>query len=383
MHAHNILSDHWALDTWVPFREVCEAIKETAFCENHMPIIVSLEVHADLEQQELMVKIMREVWGDLLLDKPCQGYDPRLRLPSLEDVQDKILIKVKKISNTLMPKGTLGSPDLPLRLFDESTAAVAEEDYVSVGTSAAVRAKKVRICESLSNLAVYTHSEHFRGFEDRSAETPTHIFSLDETHILELHQVQHRELFRHNRFFFMRAYPSAVKHVDSSNPDPAMCWRKGVQMVALNWQYLDEAMMLNHGMFAGSNGWVLKPRGYRSPENIYDYDMAEIERITLNLRITILAGQHIPVPSGQKGTSPRHAASGRAKTNLRPCVKCDLHVEKYVTQWEIIGRHTKPEEAQLKQKTTAGKTDHPTWGAKGVIDFKTIPGIIEELSFVR
>src|SRR3569833_1889321 len=181
----------------------------------------------------------------------------------------------------------------------------------------------------------------------------------------------------------MRAYPSAVKHVDCSNPYPALCCLKGVQMVALNWLYLDEAMMLNHGMFAGSNGWVLKPRVYRSPENIYDYDMAEIERITLNLRITILAGQHIPVPSGQKGTSPRHAASGRAKTNLRPCVKCDLHVEKYVTQWEIIGRTNKPEEELLQQTTPAGKTYHSTWCAKGFIDFKTIPAIIEELSFGR
>ena len=33
-------------------------------------------------------------------------------------------------------------------------------------------------------------------------------------------------------------------------------------MVALNWQSWDKGMMLNEGMFAGEQGWVLKPDGF-------------------------------------------------------------------------------------------------------------------------
>ncbi len=230
----------------------CIAIKESAFEDNPLPIIVSLEVHADPDQQEVMVQIMKEEWGDLLLDQPYQGCDPRLGLPRLEELQKKILIKVKKApSRTNVPNGTSSSLGVSLSLFEENGTAGPEDDRT------VVRAKKVKICDSLGKLAIYTHSEHFESFDDRSAKLPSHIFSLDENDISALNQTKHLELFRHNRTFFMRAYPSA-RHMDSSNPDPSKCWRKGVQMVALNWQTLDEAMMLNSAMFEGENGLGLE-----------------------------------------------------------------------------------------------------------------------------
>jgi hypothetical protein len=58
----------------------------------------------------------------------------------------------------------------------------------------------------------------------------------------------------------MRTYPSGLR-VNSSNLDPTVFWRKGIQIVALNWQNWDEGMMLNEAMFAGTSGYVLKPEG--------------------------------------------------------------------------------------------------------------------------
>lgn len=94
---------------------------------------------------------------------------------------------------------------------------------------------------------------------------PTHVFSLSEKNLMEVHAKHGPALFSHNRKFLMRAYPSGLR-IGSSNLDPVRFWRKGVQIVALNWQNCDEGMMLNDAMFLGTGGYVLKPEGKsRSP----------------------------------------------------------------------------------------------------------------------
>src|SRR5262245_32388569 len=99
-------------------------------------------------------------------------------------------------------------------------------------------------------------------FHVLEASLPTHIFSLSEAAVKEAHENERAALFAHNRDFLMRTYPSGIR-VNSSNLDPSFNWRQGVQVVALNWQNCDKGMMLNRGMFAGTNGWVLKPPEYR------------------------------------------------------------------------------------------------------------------------
>ncbi|KAI9046873.1 hypothetical protein LZ554_008951 [Drepanopeziza brunnea f. sp. 'monogermtubi'] len=342
----------WTLTAPIGFRAVCKSIREAAFVTSKLPLIVSLEVHADLDQQEIMVDIMKEEWNGLLVDVPHEGCDPEERLPRLEELIGKILIKVKKAvadKQEPSPAGTLA----PVPSKTDSDSISGSED------ERANAKKKVKICENLSNLGIYTHSEHFVGFEMKSATRPSHIYSIGESQIQDLHETRQQEMFKHNRNFFMRAYPGGFR-IDSSNVDPSELWRKGVQMVALNWQNLDEGMMLNEGMFAGEHGWVLKPRGYRN-------DATEpIEYKSLDLTITVLAGQHIPIPEDQ------------SEKNFHPYVKCELHVEK-----EQGGSEPLPSEDR-KRKTGYQKGDHPDFGEGGcVLQFPTIRKVVEELSFVR
>ena len=58
----------------------------------------------------------------------------------------------------------------------------------------------------------------------------------------------------------VRTYPKGTR-VDSSNYDPLVMWRCGIQMVALNYQYPDTYMHLNQGFFRlnGGCGYILKP----------------------------------------------------------------------------------------------------------------------------
>jgi phosphatidylinositol phospholipase C delta len=80
----------WTLTSEVPFRDVCKTIRETAFVTTNLPIIVSLEVHADLEQQETMVEIMKEEWKGLLVDEAHDSCKPDERLPKLSDLLNKV-----------------------------------------------------------------------------------------------------------------------------------------------------------------------------------------------------------------------------------------------------------------------------------------------------
>ncbi|KAI1379781.1 PLC-like phosphodiesterase [Hypoxylon crocopeplum] len=351
----------------IGFREVCKAIREVAFETTSLPIIISLEVHADQEQQGIMVQIMKEEWAGLLVEKPHETC-PNGRMPRLEELLNKILVKVKRASPGLETAGTMSTLS-PNATIDDDVSG-SEDDRPSHPNG--IKRPKVLICESLSSLAIYTHSEHFTDFESPAAKIPSHIFSISENKILELVTSKHRELFSHNRHFFMRAYPKGLRF-DSSNLDPSQFWRKGVQMVAMNWQSWDDCMMLNEAMFSGEHGWVLKPPGYRS-EDASTAQEHKVPHSSLDLVITVLAGQHIPLPEGV------HSSNSRS---LQPQVKCELHVEKLEERLgglvEGCGRM-----CDYKQKTGIAKTDHPDFSAvKNELHFLGIQRVVEQLSFIR
>ncbi|KAI5867600.1 PLC-like phosphodiesterase [Durotheca rogersii] len=366
-----IVMHGYTLTAPVGFREVCQAIREVAFETTSLPIIISLEVHADREQQEVMVQIMKQEWAGLLVEKPHDTC-PNDRMPRLEELLNKILVKVKKASSSLDNSTTISTLSPNLTIDDDASGS--EDDRP--GQPNGAKKPKVPICENLSSLAIYTHSEHFTNFESPAARIPSHIFSISESKILELASSKHHELFSHNRHFFMRAYPKGLR-VDSSNFDPSRLWRKGVQMVALNWQSWDEGMMLNEAMFSGEHGWVLKPPGYRS-EGLADADAEIIPHRSLDLIITVLAGQNLPLPEGT------HSSNAKS---LRPIVKCELHVEKAEERSaaSLIEGVSKAREAEYKQRTGAGKSDHPDFSVvkNNELHFLNIQRVVEQLSFVR
>ncbi|KAF2964237.1 hypothetical protein GQX73_g9330 [Xylaria multiplex] len=342
----------------IGFRQVCKAIREVAFEATHLPIIVSLEVHALLEQQESMVKIMKEEWAGLLVEKPHETC-PNGQMPRLDELLDKILVKVKRASL---------SPECSMVAEDDATLGPDDD------RSTKRPPPKVPICENLSNLGVYTHSEHFTNFESSSARVPSHIFSISENKILDLWESKRDELFTHNRHYFMRAYPKVMR-IDSSNPDPSQFWRKGVQMVAMNWQKWDEGMMLNKAMFSGEQGWVLKPAGYRSNDEESRVQTNHLSPDKFDLIITVMSGQHIPLPEGM----PAHKSH-----SLRPLIKCELLVEKPEERSGSPGEGTRLRPIEWKKQTGSGRTDHPEFGTENrTLCFKGIPKVEESLSFVR
>ncbi|SCN82593.1 related to 1-phosphatidylinositol-4,5-bisphosphate phosphodiesterase [Fusarium fujikuroi] len=255
------------------FREVCQVIIQSAFLSTDLPLIVNLEVHAGSEQQEMMVKIMKEEWRDALIDKPLEGCDPRFRLPKLEDLRGRILIRL----------GTIISPFIPNS--GESENNLHGESHRWPG--------RISIIQPLAELEVYLRREKYESSNSMSSKFPVHIFSIGEDQVQELISTSPTDFFRHNRNYFCRVDPNRVRK-GSSNFDPLRFWRYGIQMAGIVGHEVDEGMMLNEGMFADESGWVLKPNGYRNSKDIAA-DLEESPRKGLELTIFVFKGQEFQI----------------------------------------------------------------------------------------
>jgi hypothetical protein len=350
---------------------------------SNLPVIISLELHVSLEQQEIMVEIMHQVWREHLVDPPTDL--DTLILPSPGALLNRILIKVKYApprsqsskASAVLAQTRSHSPSSP---SSEDDAPAAKHKLSS--SSKSKKPKKVKTLQALSNLGIYTRACHFSSFTQAEAILPTHVFSLSETSLGEMDVGPHAiSLFTHNKQFLMRAYPAGTR-VSSSNLDPAPLWRKGVQMVALNWQRWDKGTMLNEAMFAGEGGWVRKPQGYLhrvAPASEKDLAAAEevIEAQTLDLTITIYAAQDLPLPIGDE-----------KEKNFHPYVKVELHVEASssspppASKSTFSNRRNEKESSIYKHVTKSRKGCEPDFGAE-VVSFKAIKGVVDELSFLR
>lgn len=371
LHGYTLTKD-------LPFRAVCATIRDYAFKTSNLPLIVSLEVHTCPEQQEIMVELMNEYWKGLLVDLPIDPSQPSesVNLPLLKDLERKIVVKVKRSSHVKPPPAatsqptTLQAPGPPLQ-HTKSAESVASSNTTEDETPEGEKpAPKPKVIETLSKLGVYFGGYHFKGLDAPEASIPTHVFSLSEKALMEVHETNPAGLFNHNKHFFMRAYPKGLR-LNSSNLNPSVFWRAGVQIVALNWQRWDGGMMQNEAMFAGTPGWVLKPEGYRSTSDEATQKTAVVHH-NLDLSIEFLAGQDIPLPPEED--DPK---------DFKPYVKVELHVEKHEERnAERVpgdGRGSKPE---YKKKTKTQRTNNPDFGRE-IIRFDSVHGVTEELTFVR
>lgn len=147
------------------FREICYAIRDSAFVTSDLPVIVSFEVHCCLEQQQIMVDIMRDAWKGLLVEvSPDLAAD---KLPKLADLKRKILIKTKNIPLTTPEAGNETSeattPEEPVQEFVHEP--VQEPVQQTAAAQQQKPAKPTKILEALAKMAIYTRAYHFNHFD--------------------------------------------------------------------------------------------------------------------------------------------------------------------------------------------------------------------------
>jgi hypothetical protein len=202
------------------------------------------------------------------------------------------------------------------------------------------------------------------------AKIPTHVFSLSEAAVRDVHETQREALLSHNRRYLMRVFPSGLR-VTSSNADPSFFWQQGAQMVALNWQRCDKGMMLNEAMFADGPGWAMKPEGLRDGD-IDTNDVKSPIVQTVDLTIEIFAGQKLPLPLGNSRSE-----------SFRPYVKCRLHVAKIgESMADAANKKNNDSNTKIKLRTKTCSGTDPDFGGEKMA-FPSAKEIIQELSFVR
>ncbi|XP_066561970.1 1-phosphatidylinositol 4,5-bisphosphate phosphodiesterase beta-4 [Amia ocellicauda] len=94
-----IITHGKAMCTDILFKDVIQAIKETAFVSSEYPVILSFENHCSKPQQYKMAKYCEDIFGDLLLKQPLDMYpiETGRPLPSPIELKRKILIKNKRL----------------------------------------------------------------------------------------------------------------------------------------------------------------------------------------------------------------------------------------------------------------------------------------------
>uniref|UniRef100_A0A672JPA9 1-phosphatidylinositol 4,5-bisphosphate phosphodiesterase n=1 Tax=Salarias fasciatus TaxID=181472 RepID=A0A672JPA9_SALFA len=336
----------FTMTTEISFKEVIEAIAESAFKTSPYPVILSFENHVDsFKQQAKMAEYCRTIFGDALLIDPMDKYPlvPGQALPSPQDMMGKILIKNKKRHHHHRPSDTSGSirrkehgdqsspnNDCPLtkhdggQLLSNGEEKMAEnmikysEPRKSLGgegesddddddepvtelkkpnSDEGTACSEVNATEEMSTLVNYIEPVKFKSFEVATKRRKFYeMSSFVETKGMDTLKNSPIEFVEYNKKQLSRIYPKGTR-VDSSNYMPQLFWNAGCQMVALNFQTLDLPMQLNMGVFEynGGCGYLLKPEFMRRTDKHFDpFTEDTVDGIVANtIKIKVISGQFL------------------------------------------------------------------------------------------
>lgn len=127
------------LTTKILLRDVLEVIRNYAFVSSKYPVILSIENHCSLEQQQVMADYFFFILGDLLLTEPLPDHEEDW--PSPEQLANKIIIKGKKIKKPkepVTPVEEKSGDDQETETDDASPPTSTDVPTVSSGVERAV-----------------------------------------------------------------------------------------------------------------------------------------------------------------------------------------------------------------------------------------------------
>ncbi|KFW67653.1 1-phosphatidylinositol 4,5-bisphosphate phosphodiesterase delta-4, partial [Pygoscelis adeliae] len=288
----------------IPFREVVSTLGKYAFKTSDYPVILSLENHCSMEQQEVLAQQLKAILGEQLLTATTDGRVPT-QLPSPEGK------KIGRLEDMLDGPGD-EAPDVS----DDDNGAEAEEERRRVkvgglGWGLAGSAEpldtavdKESLAQALSDCIVYCKSVSFRGFQEaRSHSRPSEISSLAEAKARKLIRDAGNEFVRHNTWQLTRVYPSGMR-TDSSNYSPQEMWNVGCQIGLLTGEMpqVPCQMAPSTPVQNGRCGYVLKPPFMRDEESLFNpSDPSSREGPgPITLTIQVISGQQLPKVANSK-----------------------------------------------------------------------------------
>ncbi|XP_044294217.1 1-phosphatidylinositol 4,5-bisphosphate phosphodiesterase delta-4 [Varanus komodoensis] len=293
----------------IPFREVVTTLEKYAFRASDYPIILSIENHCSIEQQDIMAEQLKGILGEKLLTTTIDGCVP-VQLPSPEELKGKILLKGKKIGH--LEDSLNGHPDSPPEQEEEEEeeGPDGEEDSLRNEEKRKDKKGKQSLSQELSDCIIYCKSVPFHSFQhSHSHYKPYEMSSFAESKARKLIREAGNDFVRHNAWQLTRIFPSGMR-TDSSNYNPQEMWNAGCHMVALNFQTAGAEMDLYDGLFSqnGCCGYTLKPsfmRDYEttfSPENPQSRAFSHVP-CPCDLLFQVISGQQLPkMPNSKLGS---------------------------------------------------------------------------------
>ena len=308
----------YTLVSHISFRAVCESIrdvvdKEAAESVNEQgfraaPILLSLENHCSAHGQQRLVDIVKEVWGDRLLDKAVREEGHREQEGSDENVNlDELGSKIVLIVEFHLQNEKIEEEEEQYDEDETEEEREARKAYQQKKTEAA----KNDIIPELAALGVYAQSvkpTDNSWYESVRMKDGPHnaLVNISESGLATLMPLQSHKISRNNAGRLMRVYPKGTR-ISSQNLNPVPYWGVGAQIAALNWQTFGASMQINEALFAGTEGYVLKPAALRAGGD-GKLSTGKMKRLQLH----VAGATNIPVPSG-----------GEAK-DIKPYVTCTL-----------------------------------------------------------
>ncbi|XP_010740451.1 1-phosphatidylinositol 4,5-bisphosphate phosphodiesterase delta-1 isoform X1 [Larimichthys crocea] len=293
----------YTLTSKILFKDAIKAIKEYAFKTSDYPVILSLENHCSVEQQEVMARHMSSILGSALITSPLGDGMPT-NFPSPEELKGKFLIKGKRLNKleASFASEAAEADDEDVTEEEESN----EEDEDEEMEKEESKKKKQKMAKELSDMVIYCKSVHFHGFEEaRKNQSFYEMSSFKEGKAMKLAEESANAYVRHNVEKLSRIYPAGIR-TDSSNYSPVPLWNAGCQLVALNFQTNCPDMDVNQGRFLvnGKSGYILKPAYMRDVGT-------EFDPITLTrgdwlkhktLHVMIISAQQLPKVNNKKSS---------------------------------------------------------------------------------
>ncbi|KIK61621.1 hypothetical protein GYMLUDRAFT_42638 [Collybiopsis luxurians FD-317 M1] len=388
----------------VSVREICHAIAKYAFHASPYPVVISAEMHCSVEQQDMIVEIMKAAFGDALISAPVEGREKITVLPSPEDLRGKIMLKTKNLnissgkSTSLKPNAAKATDEGDSSASSSYTSSASRSSLMSEikGIKAKIaqkvhrrtKNKQRQMSFSLASLLVYTVGVKCRGIGPGEHYEPEHVFSISENSANKYLKGNMKDLVKHTQTNLVRVYPKGTR-VDSSNYEPHLYWAAGAQVVAINWQTFDLGFMMNHAMFQrnGRLGYVLKPPALR-PGNEH-----LLQKPTKHfLDLTIISAQQLPLPKDKSGRE--------IQSIVDPLVEVSLHIPLWshspfvVNEAEAGGATYSPPSNIANSRPTTARTVvcstgsvknngfNPMWQEELSIPFDCVGGMTD-LIFVK
>ncbi|XP_052435730.1 1-phosphatidylinositol 4,5-bisphosphate phosphodiesterase beta-2 isoform X3 [Carassius gibelio] len=386
-----IITHGFTMTTEILFKDVIEAIAESAFKTSKYPVVLSFENHVDsVKQQEKMAHYCRTIFGDALLVDVLEKYPlkPGYPMPSPSELMGKILIKNKKsnapASKPEQAKKASGpehaneaahdsesnqpsDPNQPAPANPENSDPPHatddreehddhdEQDEEKMKNSdEGTAGQEVTAYEEMSAIVNYVQPNKFISFENAAKKNKSFVISsFVETKGESLIAKSAVDWVEYNKRQMSRIYPKGTR-VDSSNYSPQPFWSAGCQFVALNYQTMDFPMQLNMALFEfnGRTGYLLKHDVVRRSDKKFDPFTDRIDTIIAStLTIKIYSGQFL---------SDKHVKTG--------------------VEVELIGLPKDPKRKYRTKWSTTPNAINPEWNEEPFV-FEKI--LLPEMAYLR